>query len=169
MNTDIAASSQNYFLILTANSNTQSMPSSLLQAVKRLRYQGPNPPWHVAIVLPSLLSYAYADSEKYHADWHSAMVCCNVVSQQLGVSSGQISILHGSPRKLLRQYKRKYPDMIFPVNRTVLEKNLLIGRWYWRKAKRKIREGHECLKDSITLRNDFKKGQTISLLDFYKF
>ena len=169
MNIDTAASSPNHFLILTANSNIPRAPSSLLKAVKRHRYQGTNTPWHVVLVLPSLLSYAYADSEKYHADWHSAMVCYDVVSQQLGVSSEQISILHGNPKKLLRHYKRKYPEMVFPLNRTLLEKNLLIGRWYWRKAKRKMRIDYKSLKNFIVRRNNFKKNQTISLLDFYKF
>ena len=128
MNVDTASSLSHNFLILTLNSNTPCAPSSLSRAVKRQHYQGLNAPWHVVLVLPSLLSYAYADLGRYYADWHSAMVHYNAISQKLGLSSEQISILHGSPGKLIRQYKRKYPDMVFPVNRTILEKNVLIGR-----------------------------------------
>ena len=60
------------FLILAVKDTSKAQASLWLKAVKQKQYQGQTD-WHVILVLPSLLSYAYADVEQYQADWQCAV------------------------------------------------------------------------------------------------
>ena len=136
MNRNHSSTTEQALLVLAVKDTPKAQESLLIKAAKHQRYQK-NTVWQVVLVLPSLLSYA--DAEQYHADWKSAMAHYETLAFNLSLSSEDIRLLHGNPRKLIRQYKNKYPGMVF-INRTGLEKNLLITRWLMRKAKRKINQ-----------------------------
>ena len=134
----ITSSNIHALLILTPQDGDAARP--LLRAAMRQHYQSPNIIWHVVLLLPPLLSYAF-DQEQFQIDWTTAVKQRHEARTLLKLPYWRAHYIHGHTTKVRRHYKKLYPGLILPVNRPLLERSVLRMRWVWRKTKRSVKRG----------------------------